>query len=125
MQDSGLKDSGERINYQNSTAIREPNNSKGRFDLLDFELLFRTAIHLQKGAEKYSPHNWRGGIPISRCADSAMRHLSQYINGQKDEDHLAACVCNIMFIMNYEKYKPELQDLYMWKEGKAESVINQ
>ena len=47
-----------------------------------------------------------------------MRHMIKYLDGWDDEDHLAAIVCNIMFIMHFEKHLPEMQDLPAWTNKK-------
>ena len=97
-----LVDSGERTVYDTG-AVRERTDDKGRFDLLEPEILFRLAHHYEKGAKKYSDRNWEKGIPVSDCIDSALRHLTKYLQGWTDEDHLAACIWNIGCIMRFEK----------------------
>ena len=56
---------------------------------------------LRLGAEKYDRFNWAKGMPISRCIDSLGRHLSKW--DKDDEDHIAAVMCNIMFIIHYHQ----------------------
>jgi hypothetical protein len=63
--------------------------------------LQRLTDWLAKGAEKYSPFNWVKGIPVSRCVDSLGRHFSALCSGKTDEDHYAAALCNIVFIITY------------------------
>ena len=108
-----MQDSGERQQFSTG-AVRDTTEGKGRFDLISPELMFRLSKWLEAGANKYSDRNWEKGMPISRCMDSALRHLFKYLAGWKDEDHLAAALCNIMFIMHFEKYMPEMQDLPAW-----------
>lgn len=110
-----MKDSGERQQFSTG-AVRDTTEGKGRFDLVSPELLFRLTHWLELGAKKYSDRNWENGMPISRCMDSGMRHLTKYLDGWDDEDHLAAAVFNIMAIMHFEKHKPEMQDLPSWKK---------
>lgn len=105
-----MHDSGKREQFATG-AIRDTSDGKGRFDLISPEVLFRLAAWVEQGAKKYEDRNWEKGIPISRCFNSAMRHLVKYLAGWDDEDHLAAVVCNVMFIMHFEKYMPEMQDL--------------
>lgn len=107
---SPLKDSGSRQQF-NSGAVRDNGKGKGRFDLLSTQMLFRLAKHYENGALKYEPRNFEKGMPISRCVDAAMRHLTKYLAGWNDEDHLAAVCWNIAAIMLYEERKPELMDL--------------
>lgn len=110
-----MTDSGERENFK-SGAVRDTTENKGRFDLISPEMLFRLALWSELGSKKYSDRNWEKGMPISRCYDSAMRHLVKYLDGWDDEDHLAAVVWNCMAIMHFEKHKPDLQDLPAWME---------
>ena len=111
-----LVDSGERTTFP-SGAQREKTEEKGRFDLIEPEVLFRLAHQLEKGANKYSARNWEKGIPVSDCVDSALRHLTKYLQGWTDEDHLAACVWNIGCIMRFEKdQRTDLLDLPWQKE---------
>lgn len=105
-----LKDSGERQQFDTG-AVRDNGDGKGRFDLLSTQMLFRLAKHYENGAKKYADRNFEQGMPISRCVDAAMRHLTKYLAGWNDEDHLAAACWNIAAIMLYEHRMPELMDL--------------
>lgn len=97
-----IQDSGDRTQFS-SGAVRDMHEGKGRFDLMEPELLFRLAKHYEAGAKKYTDRNWEKGIPVSSCVDSAMRHLVKYLAGWKDEDHLAAVAWNVAVIMRMEK----------------------
>jgi len=97
----GLADGGERTTYETG-ALREPATGKGRYDLIPPASLRRLAQHYERGAAKYSPRNWEKGIPCSRCFDSAARHLQSYLEGSRDEDHLAAVAWNVFAIMYFE-----------------------
>jgi hypothetical protein len=61
----------------------------------------RLCVWLELGAAKYSEFNWAKGMPVSRCIDSLGRHLVKLAAGEEDEDHAAAAMCNIMFIIHY------------------------
>lgn len=105
-----LKDSGSRESFT-SGAVRDNGTEKGRFDLLVTQAMFRDTLHLERGANKYSERNYEKGMPISRCLDAALRHLTKYMAGWNDEDHLAAARWNIAAIMLFEHQQPELMDL--------------
>ena len=111
-----VKDSGERQSFD-SGAVRDIQNGKGRFDLIGTEGLIRLAQLYEKGANKYAERNWEKGIPVSRCMDSAFRHLWKYMDGWNDEDHLAAVAWNVFAIMQYEKHNKNMQDLENRKES--------
>lgn len=113
---SELKDSGLRENFQTG-AIREPNNGRGRYDLISPIALKALAIHYENGARKYSDRNWEKGLPLSRHLNSALRHLQDYLAGDRSEDHLSACVFNVFAIthqlelISQGKRPAELNDL--------------
>lgn len=111
MQLMKLPDSGERTEFP-SGAVRDMAVGKGRFDLIEPELLFRLARHYEAGSIKYGDRNWEKGIPVHSLIDSADRHLTKYRAGWQDEDHLAAVVWNLACIMRFEKdNRKDLLDL--------------
>lgn len=63
-------------------------------------MMERLAKHLEAGALKYEERNWEKGLPIGRMFASLFRHSWQAFQGYTDEDHMAAVVCNAMFIMH-------------------------
>jgi len=94
---NNLEDSGKREVYT-SGMTREPNLSRGRYDLISPIALKALAIHMERGAEKYEDRNWEKGGKLSRHLNSAMRHLQQYLEGDRSEDHLSASIYNSMAI---------------------------
>lgn len=86
-------------------------------NLLSTEAMNQTAAVLKFGAQKYAEHNWRGGFKWSRPLAAAMRHLTAFNDGEdKDPEsglsHLAHAACCIMFLLEFEKTHPELDDRY-------------
>lgn len=89
-------------------AQRDPNDDKGRFDLLSPLALKRLAQHTQKGGNARGNRNWENGIPIPACLDSAVRHIYAYIlnelmGQEQDEDHLAAAQWNLMVATHFDE----------------------
>ena len=113
-----LKDSGFREVYT-SGAQRDNRDGKGRFDLIAGQGLLRLSRLYEAGALKYSGRNWEKGMNISRYVDAAFRHLTKYMMGCDDEDHLAAVAFNVFAIMHHESELPELQDLPKWQNRKT------
>lgn len=93
-----IKDSGVRESFP-SGSVRDSQDMKGRYDLLPFSALERIAIHTELGAKKYGDRNWEKGQPIKRYINSAIRHITKFAMGYRDEDHLAACAWNVMAAM--------------------------
>jgi Domain of unknown function (DUF5664) len=86
-------------------------------NLLSTEAMNQTAAVLKFGAQKYAEHNWRAGFAWSRPLAAAMRHLTAFNDGE-DRDpesglsHLAHAACCIMFLLEFEKTHPHLDDRY-------------
>lgn len=105
-----IKDSGTRREFETG-AVRDIESGKGRYDLLPWDAIHELAIHCEQGAFKYGERNCEKGIPIHSLIDSAMRHLSNYMQGCKDEPHLRAAAWNIVFAIWMEINRPEMQDI--------------
>jgi hypothetical protein len=91
---------------------------KPRTDLLPWRPIRAIAEVLGFGSRKYAAHNWRKGIAISRLLGAAIRHIFAYLNGEdKDPEsglsHLAHAGCCIMFALEMEETRPDLDD--RWK----------
>lgn len=92
-----VKDSGKRQEYE-SGMVRDTQEDKPNYNLIDKDFLRRLADHLTKGAIKYGRDNWRkANSPeeMQRFQDSAFRHMMQWMNGETDEDHMAAVAFNM------------------------------
>jgi hypothetical protein len=105
------KDSGKREEFP-SGMVRDTQDGKPRYDLIPTEGLRRLAKLYTRGAVKYGDNNWQKGQPLSRAYASLFRHLIQWREGDRTEDHMAAVAWNAMAIMFYEENKPELDDLF-------------
>ena len=112
------KDSGKRQSFSTGM-VRDVQDGKPRFDLIPTEGLRRLADLYARGAEKYGDDNWKKGQPYSRAYASLFRHLIQWREGDRSEDHIAAVIFNAMAIIYYEENLPELNDLF--KEEKDEN----
>lgn len=104
-----------------SGAVRDSSKGRGRYDLIPPALLRRVAAVSEIGAERYGDRNWEAGIPTGRLLESALRHLTAYMdeclrarNGLpagSAEDHLAHAVWNLAAIMQMEETRPEMDNL--------------
>jgi hypothetical protein len=97
-----MHDSGERQAFDTG-AVRDAAEGKPRLELVSPFMEERLGLWLEAGARKYEDRNWEKGIPFSRCIASLKRHVMRFQMGLKDEDHLAAIVCNAMFLMHYQE----------------------
>lgn len=97
------KDSGKRESF-GTGAIRDSRLGKGRYDLISPIAMRRIAGVYERGAVKYGDdRNWERGMPISRMLDSTIRHVFQYLEGMRDEDHLAQAAWNLLAAIHTEE----------------------
>lgn len=96
------KDSGTRQEFKTG-AVRDIQAGKGRFDLISPLALKRLAGVYERGAVKYGDRNYEKGIPLCRFLDSAERHLNDYKEGKRDEDHMAQALWNICAFIHTEE----------------------
>jgi hypothetical protein len=92
---NSVKDDGGEKKASVTGGLREVASGKGRFDLVPPYPIQRLAKHYENGAVKYGDRNWEKGLELGRFIDSAERHMSQFKDGDRTEDHLAAILWNI------------------------------
>ncbi len=91
-----LKDSGHRKEFE-SGAVRDRKPGKGLFVLISPIFRRRLARHCENGQVKYgNGRNWEKGMPVQEFLDSADRHLCDFMEGCREEDHLTAVAWNMM-----------------------------
>ena len=91
------KDSGKRVDYT-SGMRRDVQEGKPRYDLIDRPYLKRLAELYARGADKYGDNNWQlanSEEELKRFESSAFRHLMQYLEGDRSEDHACAVTFNL------------------------------
>ena len=107
------KDSGARKEFD-SGMHRDLQVGKPRFDLINPKglpysetLLYRWAMLMSRGAEKYNSRNWEKANSIEelkRFKSSAERHFRQFMDNETDEDHMGGMIFNVNAI-NYLMWK--------------------
>jgi hypothetical protein len=91
------KDSGKREEFKTGM-VRDIQDDKPRYDLIDGAFLKRWAELMARGAKKYGENNWRKAATeeeLGRFKASAIRHLMQYLEGDATEDHCVAVAFNL------------------------------
>lgn len=99
-----------------STGIKN-DKDKAPMNLLSTEALIQISRVMGAGAEKYSAHNWRGGLAWSRVIAASLRHITSFNDGEDLDpetgiSHIAHAACGLMFLLDYLKSHPELDDRY-------------
>ena len=104
------------VDFPKGTALKF-DTDKLPLNLLSTEAMNQTAAVLKFGAIKYAEHNWRKGFQWSRPLAAAMRHITAFNDGEDTDpesglSHLAHAACCIMFLLEFQKTHPELDDRY-------------
>lgn len=105
-----MKDSGQKRQFSTGSQ-RDFAGNKEAMELLPYDLMMRVANWYKLGADKYGVNNWRLGQPSTAVFGSLMRHLTKYVMGYKDEDHLAAVVWNALCLMNNDTYHADNEEV--------------
>lgn len=91
------KDSGKREEFKTGM-VRDTQDDKPRYDLIDRAFLKRWAELMARGAKKYGENNWRKAATeeeLNRYQSSAIRHLFQWLDNDTTEDHAVAIAFNL------------------------------
>lgn len=94
-----------------ATGASRDTGGKGRCDLLPHCALIRISRQMEDALEEHEERNWEKGMPMHCYLDSAMRHLFRYMDGDTDEDHLAAAGTNVLMALWTEEHLPDMQDI--------------
>ena len=117
--DTVIKDSGARRVFA-SGAQRDRAIGKGAFALLPYQALLEIAQIFEAGGIKYTPNNWKLGMPLSEYANSGIRHALKAAAGWDDENHAAQAAWNFMCLIETRHMirqgflSPELNDIDNW-----------
>lgn len=92
---------------------------KDRYHFLPFDLMSGENRVWEIGAIKYSPNNWRNGMPMTQPLNAALRHLAAFMMGQDldpetGESHLDHAHCCLRMVANTQRYHPKLDDRAKW-----------
>lgn len=74
-------------------------------------LVIEVSKHFEEGAKKYSPNNWRMGLPASCYLDSGIRHYLKWKRGDDDENHDRAFVWNMMCMIWTVRNRPDYNEI--------------
>lgn len=95
-------------------------HGKAQVGLISSRFLLGLANVLTFGAKKYSAHNWRKGIEISRYYDALQRHLLAWNDGEDLDSesglpHLYHAACCLMFMAETVEVNPTFDNRYKKK----------
>lgn len=104
------------------------NDGKRQWSLVDFKSFEDMVKVLEFGAEKYAPDNWMKGLPVTEIAESLMRHLFAFLNGEDNDpesklSHIGHMQCNLMFMAYIMREKKEFDTRRKKNDKKTDDPI--
>lgn len=97
-----MKFSGEKETFSTG-ATQESKEGRPRPELISPLAMKRLAHHYANGAKNHEARNWEAGLPMAERFASLYRHVLDYQEGDREEDHLAAIMWNAAALMHYEE----------------------
>lgn len=98
---------GEMVRYETGS-VRSSAVEDYRYDLITPIGLAAVARTCAEGAAKYGDHNWEKGQPVSDILNHAIKHLYDFLSGDRSEDHLGHAAWNVMAAIHTCEVHPEL-----------------
>lgn len=97
---------GDGIERYGSGAIRS--SVPERWDLVPAAGLLRVAEAMAHGAAKYGENNWTRGMPARSILNHAIKHVYQWLDGDRSEDHLGHAAANLLMAIHSVERWPDL-----------------
>lgn len=97
------------------TAAIKFDQGKPPMSLLSTTALVEIAKVLEFGKNKYGKNNYKSGMAWSRVLDAPLRHIFAFIDKEDNDpesgiSHIAHACCSLMFLLEFIKTHPELDD---------------
>jgi len=89
-------------------AVRSSEAEATRYDLISPIGLEAVARACAEGAGRYGDFNWEAGMPVHDLLNHALRHVYQYLAGDRGEDHLGHAAWGLLAAIHSESLWPEL-----------------
>jgi hypothetical protein len=121
--------------------MKAPKNNKKenkpQLSLLPLNVLSEVAIAYEYGCRKYSRNSHRKGFFQSEVIDSALRHISQYMDEGQIYDkeaweekgmkvnHLAMAIFGLISALQTHMYYPEFMSMFVPFDSKSEVPLSE
>lgn len=89
-------------------SVRSSDCDEVAYHLISPVGLRRLAETCREGSVKYGDYNWEKGQPAEEILNHCIKHVYQYLSGDRSEDHLAHSAWNLFAVMHMEEVKPEM-----------------
>jgi hypothetical protein len=91
-------------------AVRSADAENVRYDLISPIGLRAVAEACAEGAEKYGDFNWEQGMPANDILNHALRHIYEFLGGDRSENHLGHAAWNLLAAIHSLKAWPALNE---------------
>ena len=106
-QEAGKVVDGDRTRFATG-AVRSSDAEEFRYDLISPIGLEAVARTCAEGAAKYSAHNWERGMDVPDLLNHALRHVFQFLAGDRSEPHLPHAAWGLLAAIHSETLWPHL-----------------
>ncbi len=89
-------------------AVRSSDAEGTRYDLISPIGLEAVARTCAEGAAKYSAHNWERGMDVPDLLNHALRHIYQFLSGDRSEPHLPHAAWGLLAAIHSDTLWPQL-----------------
>ena len=95
------------------------NTGKLKWSLVSMLALAPMVRVLMFGAQKYSSHNWKGGLKYTEICESLQRHMTAFMEEGEDNDpesklaHVGHIMCNAMFLSYMFLFRKDMDDRHI------------
>jgi hypothetical protein len=100
-------------------AVRSGDCETVRYDLISPIGLKALARTYAEGAERRGACNWENGMPVPDLLNHAIKHIYEFLGGDRSEDHLGHAAWNILGAVHSLELWPELNNGLLRGDGCA------
>jgi hypothetical protein len=106
----------EKVVYDTG-AMRSADAEDVRYDLISPIGLRAVARACCEGAQKYGDFNWEKGMRANVMLNHALRHIYEFLSGDRYEDHLGHAAWNLLAAIHSLEVWPEINEGTLRSEG--------
>ena len=79
-----------------SGAQRDTRIGKGAFCWIPWSAIFLVSRIYENGNRQRGIRNWEKGMPLEQYLDSALRHITRHLAGDRSEPHISQAIWNLL-----------------------------
>jgi hypothetical protein len=98
-------------------AVRSKDADATRYDLISPIAMRALAETCAEGAARYGDANWEKGMPVHDLLNHAIRHIFEFLGGDRSERHLPHAMWNLGAAIHSLELWPHLNEGHLRGEG--------